>query len=474
MNPLKIAAGMSYKQAKYGALFLTMLFAGLLVYNFIRAQSTVQTAASLLLAALAFILYIILNKAENLQNNLVENQEKITQLEKNLDEELNKARDVHQKILPDKLPEAEDLTISSFYQPAEYMGGDYYNIFQIDHGSMSSILDQYLVYYFDVSGHGIDSTLLSIFVNDAVENYFKLKHSPGEKVEPAEIMNFVDRQYQNENFPHDYLVCLFLGLLDLNNYRLSYAAGGLQFPLYLIDRKKGLQKIETGGLPLSTGLGAREDRPSGSLELPQNNTLFLSTDGLFEQRKCSQDNSIMYHSRAEEVLEASRNLPTPFIKDIMSADFNRFTAGDRGDDDVTFMLIERLQGEIDAWQVTGKVQIEDNISKIVTQLTGAGGEYVDDVTLKILQNILRDIFQLCEQQINPAQISCKINDQEQYITLTMETNPGQSSWKNIMNNYKEKDNISKITCPENTSPDRDKLYFSYNEFYNKLHLLVFK
>ena len=454
---------------KYFALLLSVVFAISLIYQLITIQPVWLIITNFLLLVLSIIQYKLLAKLGSLQTETSEQENKINQLQDDLAEKLGKARNVHRKILPNKIPEPETLSISTFYQPAEYMGGDYYNIFQIDHGTMNSLLNQYLIYYFDVSGHGIDSTLLSIFINNTLENYFKLKHNPGEKVKPEEIMHYIDLQYQNEGFPDDYIVCLFLGLLDMNNYKLSYSSAGMHIPLYLIDKKKGLKKIDIGGLPLSTGLGAIESRPKGEFILPENNTLLLSTDGLFEQSK----NSEAYHNRAEQILRENKKLPAPFIKEALVSDFHDFTDDKPGDDDVTFMLVERPQGIIKEWQFN---RAENRWNEIIADVE----DLIFSQDIKNNESPTRDLINLFElmsadikEQLQAEEIKIKLNIHEDYITITLQENTGKVDLKNILDAQKNSDaKLSKINTSDGFDLKGDKIYFSYNEFYNKLYFLI--
>ena len=467
-----------YRLTKYLALIMTVVLAFSLIYQLITIQPVLLIIANFLLLVLSLIIYKLLVKLENLQAETFELEDKITHLQDDLAEKLSKARNVHRKILPNKIPEPETLTISTFYQPAEFMGGDYYNIFQIDHGSMSSILNQYLIYYFDVSGHGIDSTLLSIFINDTLENYFKLKHNPGEKVDPGEIMNYIDLQYQNEGFPDDYIVCLFLGLLDLNSYKLNYASAGMQFPLYLIDKDKGLEKIEIGGLPLSTGLGAVDSRPAGNFKLPENHTLLLSTDGLFEQRH----NSKMYQSRAEEILQSNKSLPAPFIKDALVSDFHNFSGSKFGDDDVTFMLVERPEGKIKKWQLSKSREnswdeiwdeIIDNIEDLFVSEDINSHEKPDPNPPVALIKLLERMSPKLKDHINAGEIDIKLNLLAEYITITLEENTGEVNLQNLLDKQRNS-NLSQFRAGDSSNLTGDKIYYSYNEFYNKLYLLILR
>ncbi len=64
--------------------------------------------------------------------------------------ELKLARDMQLKLLPQKLPSIANYEISAYAQPAEEVGGDFYDIFQLKNG-------KYCILIGDVSGKGISA-----------------------------------------------------------------------------------------------------------------------------------------------------------------------------------------------------------------------------------------------------------------------------------------------------------------------------
>ena len=84
----------------------------------------------LFLIVFYWIVKLFLNNI-NLKNKLEKKDVFIKDLQEDINIKLKKAQDIHKKILPKNLAEPSDFFISSYYQPAEYIGGDYYNIFKI-------------------------------------------------------------------------------------------------------------------------------------------------------------------------------------------------------------------------------------------------------------------------------------------------------------------------------------------------------
>ncbi|WP_089759821.1 PP2C family protein-serine/threonine phosphatase [Halarsenatibacter silvermanii] len=420
------------------------------------------TAAAILLA----ILFYRLNRKVKTHQQQIESQNnEIAGLEEELDNKLTKARRIHQRLLPDNIPQPEDLFINTYYRPAEYTGGDYYNVFQIDHGAMSSLLNQYLIYYFDVSGHGIDSTLLSIFVNDAIESYFRLRHNPGEKVSTAELMNFIDHRYQEEGFPDDYLVCLFLGRLDLNNYTLSYTTGGLHFPVFRISPQKNTEEIPTGGLPISTGLGLQKDvRPLKQITLEKNDTLLLTTDGLLEQHR---EGEMYYDDRLEKVLNDCRNLPAPFLREALRQDFDDFNRGEPTDDDITYLALGRPGGKMQSWQLGGDDKLKEKASEIVAFIDKGFGLKDGAELQKLLTELTGS-----QKSLNEHSAGIRAFKNDDYTLLELEDKAGSiENWKKLLN----RDNFTAFDIQrENFKPRKGRTNITYDDFYRRLYFLQYR
>lgn len=406
---------------------------------------------------------------ENYEKKIKGAQSEIAALKADLKNKLKKARTIHQRMLPDNLIEPEDYLISDYYQPAEYIGGDYYNIFRVDHGSMDPFFEQYLIYFFDVSGHGIDSTLLSIFVNESIENYFRLRHSPGEKISTAELMAYIDSCYQQEDFPDDYLVCLFMAVLDRKNNILSYSSGGFQYPIYKTAEKKELSEINIGGLPISSALGALKDsRPEKKIKFEENDLLFLSTDGLLEQENKAE----AYYQRLQKILKNYKFLPAPFLNDLVQNDFYNFTDNNPGDDDITYLILERPEAEIKNYSLKkeskSSAEIEQSVLKFIrTKLD------LNSRRFKSFYQIISEIFKLLA-----GTVKIKVVDSKKMLLLSFEKNKGENNTAHILNKFPRlklaAEQAGDLLNSEDNSFDFKEIYFSCSRNKHKIYFLVFK
>ena len=372
------------------------------------------------LIVLELLYYLILTLYFNFKN---QKNTKITEMKEKQSAIFAKARQIHQNSLPDKLPEEDDICMSAFYQPAEELGGDYYNVFKIDHGPMDVFFNQYFIYMFDVSGHGIDSAMLGMFINNTIEDYFKLQHNKGEKVAPKDILQYIEKQYQEEGYPDDYLICLFVGVLDLNNYEFNYSSLGFQFPFYKITKNGALKELETGGLPISASIEtACLEFEETSISFQKDEMIFFTTDGLVEQTISSGKYN---HKLKEELRTINYFNPYALVESIKN-DFINFHGTKYGDDDITYLAIGRLTGEKKEWLIEEREEANETQQEITSYLKN-----VDTDTVAI-----RQIFQQLSDLIwkKAKKLEVKILITKDYLMVSLSGVDTKFNWSQLINN----------------------------------------
>lgn len=258
-------------------------------------------------------------------------------IRKKLDVEIANAVKIHRRSLPMSLPDTENISFASLYVPAEEIGGDLFDAFKVDNGLLDDYFEQYVCFVADVSGHGLDSAMLAIFVKDTIRSFFRLKHIPGQLLSPKEILHFFIEQYIKEGYPDEYLVCLFIVVFDLKTNELIYCNAGLHTCPLLFKEEDRISELNNAGLPISSAIDADllkyEDF---SLPLSPAMTLFIMSDGLPEQRS---DNEF-YEDRLKKLLtEIYCMEPFPIIQRIRE-DFTDFLKYEKIKDDITLVVVK--------------------------------------------------------------------------------------------------------------------------------------
>lgn len=245
-----------------------------------------------------------------------------------LDREIEKAMTIHQRTLPKRLPESDNLKIAAYYQPADIMGGDFYH--SIKKGS------KIISYVSDVTGHGLESALLSSFVKDMVNSY--IAFTPVWDIKAQDIIKFLYEQYRENNFPEDYFVCIYVTALDLETLELTYIGSGAQNDSLLSLGDKEQLHLNNSGLPISSTFPfSMLNTVEKKIALQAPFTLLLNTDGITEQSIGEE----RYEDRLNKIFFKNAHLPPESIVEVIREDFKHFNRGSLlGDDDITFLVIQ--------------------------------------------------------------------------------------------------------------------------------------
>jgi sigma-B regulation protein RsbU (phosphoserine phosphatase) len=191
-----------------------------------------------------------------------------TSLER-LKRDLTVAECIQKSLLPANGIYGGQLAYYSIYMPADAVGGDFLDIFQTGDG-------EYVLYVADVSGHGIQASLLTIFVRE------QLRMSAAAVKGADEILKALLRRYDALNIDTTIYLTMLACRYNAKTRELGVAnAGHGCFPL--IIRKGGrVETVPLRGMPIS----AISDEDSYEEEIVRfdvGDRLILFTDGIVEE-----------------------------------------------------------------------------------------------------------------------------------------------------------------------------------------------
>lgn len=280
--------------------------------------------------ALTAIILIMLLMLLSANRRLKKSQSKIETLYKQLDEQINTLVDIHESTFIKDAPKIKDVSIASFFQPTERLGGDLYGYIQVN--------GKLILYLSDVSGHGIESVAFNAFLKEAIESYVSLRP---DDINPQDILEHIYQQYDKENYPDDYFICIFLSVLDLETKEMSYSGVGFQNPP-LLKQNGELIHLASKGLPISSTIPAElMEFRTADVSLEPGDTLLFYTDGIAEET----NNGEIYEDRLKEVFVNNANRDPDTMAEIFKEDFTEFNNGHlKGEDDITFVILQ-LKGE---------------------------------------------------------------------------------------------------------------------------------
>ncbi|GAB4523931.1 MAG: hypothetical protein Tsb0014_01990 [Pleurocapsa sp.] len=211
-------------------------------------------------------------------SQLAQANEKITVLNSRLQEEnlrLSTELEVTQRlqtmILPKEkeLSQIDDLEIAGFMEPADEVGGDYYDVLQ-HNGRLTIGIG-------DVTGHGLESGVLMLMVQTAVRTLMENNETDPKKF--FEVLNrTIYKNVQRMNSDKNLTLCL----IDYQNNVLSLS--GQHEEIVVVRAGGKIERIDTIDLGFPIGLEETiEDFVfQAQIRLNHNDVVILYTDGITE------------------------------------------------------------------------------------------------------------------------------------------------------------------------------------------------
>jgi len=163
-----------------------------------------------------------------------------SQIEKNkLDSDLGLANEIQSMLLPDSFPELPNLQIGAIYKPAQKVGGDLYDVFQISEHRIGLAIA-------DVSGKGIPASLLMAICQS------NLRHFARNLESPAQVLGELNKVMLGEMKPEMFVTIIY-AVIDMQAGELTIARGGHELPILVHDSENGSatsEFLESEGMAL--------------------------------------------------------------------------------------------------------------------------------------------------------------------------------------------------------------------------------
>jgi len=242
--------------------------------------------------------------------------------------ELDIIREMQQLILPkaQELAEIKDLDIVGYMQPADEVGGDYYDILAT-HGIVTIGIG-------DVTGHGLESGILMVMIQAAVRTLKEV-----EEHDPIKFLNTLNRMiyYNIQRMNSD--KNLTLAILNYSEGLLSIS--GQHEEILIVRQNRNIERINTMdlGFPIGLDEDITEFISHTLIELNSGDGVVLYTDGIteaqnsqkkfYELEKLCSIISQNWHQEAEK------------IKNAVIEDVKLFMGEEKQLDDITLLVIKK-------------------------------------------------------------------------------------------------------------------------------------
>ncbi len=235
-----------------------------------------------------------------------------------IEDELNIARDIQQRLLPDSKPHWPTVDIQGLNIPSLQVGGDYYDIISMDDHRIAVVVA-------DVSGKGVGASLLMANLQASIHSLIDIEADMTERI--AKINNLI-----HAGTSYDKFITLFYGEYDTHTRTFRYINAGHN-PPYWIKNDKSIHTLDVGGLLL--GMMPNIEYESETLELSVGDSVVLFTDGVTEAMNPEEEE--YGEDRLLQFLRESKEYETqPFIESIVES-IKKFARGAPQSDDVTIV-----------------------------------------------------------------------------------------------------------------------------------------
>ena len=242
--------------------------------------------------------------------------------------ELGISRKLQQMLLPkeEELKKIKGLDIAGFMEPATEVGGDYYDVLMVG--------DRVKIGIGDVTGHGLESSVIMIMVQTAVRTLLI-----NNETDPVKFLNTLNRTIYDNVKRMKSSKNLSLALLDYHDGKLSLSG---QHEEMIVVRSDGkVERFDTIDLGFPIGLEADIAKfvDNAQVQLNLGDVVVLYTDGITEADNMTKEQyglERLCRVISQNIAKTSTEIRQAVIEDV------RFHIGEqRVYDDITLVVLKQ-------------------------------------------------------------------------------------------------------------------------------------
>jgi sigma-B regulation protein RsbU (phosphoserine phosphatase) len=256
----------------------------------------------------------------DLRAELAERNRLLESAQAKLNFELELARRVQFAMMPRPPRPRGVIRVGVRYSPANQLGGDVYDFYRLES-------DQLGILVADVSGHGVNSAMLSGMVKALAASLSTTVSEPGELLAGLDAAG-------GQFFPEGYFCTGFYLIADENTGAVLYA--GVGHPPAIVVGPGGPRRLRSRSGMLGVGLAPATAGSSDTLGPGE--SLIIYTDGLPDAM--GPDDELFGEARLSSLLQANHEShPEPML-DAVERALHEHTAPRRPADDVNIIVVQ--------------------------------------------------------------------------------------------------------------------------------------
>ncbi|MCH8980957.1 PP2C family protein-serine/threonine phosphatase [candidate division KSB1 bacterium] len=187
--------------------------------------------------------------------------------------ELEMARNIQEGLIPKEVPKTKKLDISSFFNPADEVGGDYFDYLDLRNDKIGIVMA-------DVSGHGAAAALVMTMMKGIVHAITSDFESPEKAL--AEFNSIL-----NQIGPKEKFVTMIFLVFDLKNMKLHYSSAGHPPLVFYNSKSKTCELVEF--ICPALGISSLSQYKQKQMTLSPGDLILVYTDGVTEAFNAEQE-----------------------------------------------------------------------------------------------------------------------------------------------------------------------------------------
>lgn len=256
----------------------------------------------------------------DLRGELADRNRKLEAAHKKLNFELDLARKVQLALMPRPPQPRGVLRFAVRYTPANQLGGDVYDFYRMENNRLGILVA-------DVSGHGVNSAMLSGMVKALAAPLSVAVLEPGELLAGLDVAG-------EQFFPEGYFCTGFFLIADEETGLVRYA--GVGHPPAIVIGSSGPRLLQSN--PGMLGIGMVDGTAGGSDRLAPGESVVIYTDGLPD---AMDPRDVLFgEDRLKTLLQAHHASGPEAIINEVEAALNHHTAPGRPSDDINIIVLQ--------------------------------------------------------------------------------------------------------------------------------------
>ncbi|WP_165224101.1 PP2C family protein-serine/threonine phosphatase [Aquisphaera insulae] len=257
----------------------------------------------------------------DLTAEIAERNRQLEAAHKKLTFELDLARKVQFALMPRPPKPRGVLQVAVRYTPANQLGGDVYDFYRLENDRLGILVA-------DVSGHGVNSAMLSGMVKALAATLSLAVLEPGELLAGLDLAT---EQY----FPEGYFCTGFYLIADEDTGLVRYA--GVGHPPAIVIGPHGTRTLDSN--PGMLGIGMVDGTAGASDRLEPGESLIIYTDGLTDAM--NPGDVLFGEERLMTVLQSHHGSDPTEILNRLDEALNQHTSPGRPADDINIIVLQR-------------------------------------------------------------------------------------------------------------------------------------